>query len=47
VCLRHGRRRVGVTPLRTLGTPAGTIGTARTAAGALHGCGYVLAGDGP
>jgi hypothetical protein len=41
--LRHGRRRVGVTPLLMLGAPAGTIGAAPTAAGARHGCDYVLA----
>ncbi len=41
--LRHGRRRVGVTLLMMLGTPAGTIGTALTCAGVLHGCEYVLA----
>jgi hypothetical protein len=40
--LRHGRRRVGVTPLMMLGTPSGTIGTALTSAGVLHGCEYVL-----
>jgi hypothetical protein len=40
---RHGRRRVAVTPLMTLGAPAGTIGTALTAAGTLHGCDYTLA----
>jgi hypothetical protein len=38
-----------VTPLMVLGTPAGTIGAALTAAGARHGCAYVLAaaGDAP
>jgi hypothetical protein len=41
--LRHGRRRVAVTPLMTVGSPVGTIGAALTAAGVLHGCDYVLA----
>jgi hypothetical protein len=41
--LRHGRRRVGVTPLMVLGTPSGTIGAALASAGVLHGCDYVLA----
>jgi hypothetical protein len=49
--LRRGRRRVGVTLLMMLGTPSGTIGTALTCAGVLHGCESVLtealAGDGP
>jgi hypothetical protein len=48
--LRRGRRRVVVTPLMALGTPAGAIGAALTAAGARHGCDYALAspaGDWP
>jgi hypothetical protein len=40
--LRHGRRRVGVTPLMMLGTPSGTIGAALASAGVLYGCDYVL-----
>jgi len=40
--LRHGRRRVGVTPPLLLGTPSGTIGAALASAGVLHGCEYVL-----
>jgi hypothetical protein len=42
--LRHGRRRVGVTPLMMLGgaPPSGATGPALASAGVLHGCEYVL-----
>jgi hypothetical protein len=40
---RHGRQRVAVLPLMVRGAPTGTIGTALTAAGTLHGCDYTLA----
>jgi hypothetical protein len=40
--LRHGRRRIAVTPLEVLGAPSGTIGAALAAAGARRGVEYVL-----
>ena len=45
--LRHGRQRVAVLPLVVLGAPAGEIGAALAAAGALRGCDYVLPPGGP